>query len=514
VDGGRTAARGFLYQYLRTAEAVLIALTTDDRVHAFRVEGDPQPTELDDAEIVDFDLIDRNGKVLRSVQVKGGKPSAQLRAGEVLTILARLVARGEAERYVLLTNKSISSRAAKLAELLALEQSPTELRTSLQPLLSGAARRSLSDLDDVQVQRLGRCQVRVDRRSRAELRDALLHAVQAARREGSRGIGAQSAGLLLAYLHWEIHRRAAAPEDAVWTTSEIHQVLHLDDRALVDALGMRDWGGVVGLLPPIPDVPRGGLLEAIADALQPYRPTGRTVGRCALTGLSGIGKSSVAARYVAEYLDAYDVVFWLDASNPPYTLIQGFRTAARRLGIDPDVGAEHLRVAVHERLSRSASRWLVVFDDAQDDTVSSWIPRIGDGDVLVTSIDSTGGFGIARHVPVGVMSRIEAMCLLVARLRLPTEPTHADVERIALLADALEYWPLALELASAYMRSCGYSISDIPFYVDTLKVRSLDDRSSIPEGYPSTLIAAIDMAVARLQTAHDGANSRSCPIPA
>ena len=98
MDGGRVAARGFLYQYLRTAEAVLIALTTDDRVHACRVEGDPYPTELGSTDIVDFDLIDRDGTVLRSVQVKSGAPGAQLSAGDVFTILVRLTARAEAER--------------------------------------------------------------------------------------------------------------------------------------------------------------------------------------------------------------------------------------------------------------------------------------------------------------------------------------------------------------------------------------------------------------------------------
>ena len=91
MDGGRVAAGGFLYQYLRTAEAVLLALATDGRVHACRVEGDPRPTELGSADIVDFDLIDRNETVLRSVQVKSGAPDFQLSPGDVFTILARLV---------------------------------------------------------------------------------------------------------------------------------------------------------------------------------------------------------------------------------------------------------------------------------------------------------------------------------------------------------------------------------------------------------------------------------------
>jgi hypothetical protein len=285
--------------------------------------------------------------------------------------------------------------------------------------------------------------------------------------------------------------------------SDIRNALHLDDHSLVVALGERDWGGVLGPLAPIPDVPRKELIGAITGALKPFRPAGRTVGKCALTGLSGIGKSSLAAWYVAEYLDAYDMVFWIDASKPPYTLVQGFRAAAGKLGVDSNVSAGRLRTAMFERLSRLAARWLIVFDDATAAAISPWVPRIGDGDVLITSIDSTGGFGGARHIPVGSMSPTEAANLLAARLELTADQALADVELMAQLAAALEYWPLALELAAGYLRSCGYTISDIPYYIDKLKLRSLDDRSSIPEGYPATLIAAIDLAAARLAEAPD-----------
>ena len=195
---------------------------------------------------------------------------------------------------MLLTNTNISPGAAELARLLAFDQPPAERLAVLQPLLRGAAGRHLSDLTEEQLRRLGRCRVSVDRRSRAELRDALLSAVRAARRKDGRGIGQSSSGLLVARLHSEIHTRAAPGEEAVWTMLDIREILKLDDKALVGALGERDWGGVLGLLPPLPDVPRSELLEAIAAALKPFRPIGRTVGKCALAGLSGIGKSSLA----------------------------------------------------------------------------------------------------------------------------------------------------------------------------------------------------------------------------
>ena len=77
-------------------------------------------------------------------------------------------------------------------------------------------------------------------------------------------------------------------------------------------------------MPPVPDVPRTTVLDRDRELPESLPSCGRTVGRCALTGLSGIGKSSMAARYTAEYLDAYNMVFWFDASNAPSTLVEGF----------------------------------------------------------------------------------------------------------------------------------------------------------------------------------------------
>lgn len=507
-EGGRIAAGGYLYQYLRTIEAVLLALASDTRVHACRVEGDPVPVKIGDTDIVDFDLVDHEGRVLRSAQVKSGERESPLKPSEVFTVLARLVEKGDAEEYVLLTSVEMSASAAEIARVLSAAASADERRAALRPLLRGAAGQRLARLTDEEVHRLGRCSVSVDYRSGSDLHDALVDGVRDLRRRDGRGIGEASGGLLIDRLHGEVHRRAAKPEDAVWLMSEVRDVLRLDDRTLVEALWDRDWGGVLGLLPPIPDIPRTEVLDEIAGFLSPFRPDGRVVNRCALTGLSGIGKSSLAARYLAEYLDAYEMVFWFDASNAPSTLIAGFREAARKLGVGQDDTAERLQAAVHGALSRTAGRWLIVFDDAQPQNISPWIPRIGNGDVLFTSIDSAHRFGNASPVRIDGMSLAEASLLATARLDLTEDQEEAHRPLIGQLAGALECWPLALELATGYMHSCGYSVADIPYYLDQLKLRSLGDRESRPEGYPGTLLAAIDLAVSRLSGAEIDPSAR------
>ena len=57
--------------------------------------------------------------------------------------------------------------------------------------------------------------------------------------------------------------------------SDVRDVLRLDDHALAQALWDRDWGGVLGLMPPVPDVPRTTVLDEIASFLSPFRPAGR-----------------------------------------------------------------------------------------------------------------------------------------------------------------------------------------------------------------------------------------------
>ena len=162
-----------------------------------------------------------------------------------VAIMARLV-EGDAEEYVLLTSLDISAAAAEVTRALDAGVSPDERRAALRPLLRGTAGQHLDRLTDAEIQRLGRCRVSVDHRSRRDLRDALLGAVRDLRRRDGRGIGETSGGLLLDRLHWEIHRRAASPEERSLAMSDVRDVLRLNDHALAQALWDRDWEACSG----------------------------------------------------------------------------------------------------------------------------------------------------------------------------------------------------------------------------------------------------------------------------
>jgi adenylylsulfate kinase-like enzyme len=97
------------------------------------------------------------------------------------------------------------------------------------------------------------------------------------------------------------------------------------------------------------------------------------VRHCTLTGLSGIGKSSLAAAYVAAYADAYEAICWIDATSLD-SIEEAFHALAERLGIHRAGTSEQLRSSVHEALSTRAGRFLLVFDDATPDLAHRWSP--------------------------------------------------------------------------------------------------------------------------------------------
>jgi GNAT superfamily N-acetyltransferase len=504
LDGGRSAASGFLYQYVRTIEALLDVADLES-VAAVYVEGRPGSAGELVAESVDYELVDHAGVTLAAVQVKSRRPGGSLGPSEVFGALAGLVHDRDAPRYELITNAIIGGPAARLVEILSSERVPGELRRRIGEVLSAAgadrAQARLGHMDDQELQRLRRAVVIVDPRE-----DAVVHAILKARlrryrNDHRKGLGDASAGLMAGYLIGEILRGAAAEGRARFTVAEFRSLLLIEGAALRSALSRRDWGVVVGPVPGWPDIHRGSLVEQIADAL-PSLGDGVAVGRCTITGMSGIGKSSLAAAFILDQADLYDVIYWVDAENDAALVTSFTRVLAHLAGTD---GAEvsdsaQLRARVHDLLARSSGRWLMVLDNCVGlRSMEPWIPRAGGGHVIVTSTDDTAG-GAGAKIAVGPMNESEATALLAARLAVGEGSSRRDLELVSQLAHAMECWPLALELAAAYIEAGGMRAGGIPQYLAALKMRSLDHSRAVPKGYPRTLVEAIFLSLERIES--------------
>jgi tetratricopeptide (TPR) repeat protein len=213
----------------------------------------------------------------------------------------------------------------------------------------------------------------------------------------------------------------------------------------------------------------------------------------ALHGLGGVGKTQVAVEYAYRNRSAYDVVWWIPADQP--TLVRSSLAAlAPHLGL-PDssaTGIQEAASAVINALRRGEpySRWLLVFDNANEpEDINDLIPR-GPGHSLVTS-RSHRWRGVVDTLPVDVFSRAESVQFLSRRIQHTIDTTTADA-----LARALGDLPLALEQAGALQAETGMGTEEYLELLGTHTKRLLTE--SRPSDYPLSMTAAWRISVERL----------------
>lgn len=514
ADGARSAARGLRYQYLRTLEALMDAAETARHgVVAVHVEGLPGSGGAD-ADSIDYELSDADGHIVSAVQVKARVPGKPMGAGQVFKALAGLVRDRDAARYELLTSAGAGDSAKDLVSVLGAGQLPGELRAAIDTILAsvsaGQQRDLLACLTDEHLTRLGRASAEFDSRDDVEISESLRLRLRRYRNDARAGLGDESAGLVIGYLISEIFRRAGSPAEATVLVADFRSLLLVNGATLARGLGRRDWGVVVGALPSVPDVRRADILDRMEHALPLRDGAAGAVPRCTLTGMSGIGKTSAAVGYLLDRADVYDVIFWADAESEQ-TLAASFSRIFRHLrGDDAPEPSDPagLRDAVLTDLSCVAGRWLLILDNCTDEHVADgWVPQAGSGHVIATTINSARTPQGDTRIEVTAMSAVQAVDLLERRLAAGTQPDGPQLSLLVQLAREVEGWPLALELACAYLHGSGLGIEGIPEYLDRLKPLSLSDPESVPRGYPNTLIQAIALCVQRIRQKADDLES-------
>ncbi|MFJ4917452.1 hypothetical protein [Streptomyces sp. NPDC088726] len=503
MDGGRGAARGYHYQYLRTLEQ-LVALIDEPEVACVRVEGPPAGDGSVDK--VDFDVVETDGSVRTAVQVKSRVAGGSMSGAMALGVLLGMLNSGqEAESYWLLTNARPGVKGDRLDEVLSADIEPQILRDTLMDLFHDAPQRrdQLQSLDADGLARLARCHIAFDARDDDEIREELRNSLRVIRHRTNQGLGDQSAGLLTGYLLAEILDRAADVSGgrAAFSLDELRKLVLVDAQTLAQSIGTRDWGTIAGQLPAVPDVRRPGLIDPLLAAFPATKA--RQTRRATLVGPSGIGKSSTAALYIAERADAYDFIGWIDCETPSSTLASFLRVLD---ALDPkatsgqEAGPDQTQQAVQRLLGRLSGRWLLIFDNvAATRQAEPWVPKAGRGDVILTTLNAATHLGTGEVVQVSAMERNESVQLLTRRLQLSDLEKASWTHALDRLAGELGDWPLALELGAGYLYTCGMGLDQVDHYLSALKLRSFSDEEMVPHGYPRTLIAAHSMCIDKLQ---------------
>ncbi|MFJ3302945.1 FxSxx-COOH system tetratricopeptide repeat protein [Streptomyces sp. NPDC086549] len=210
------------------------------------------------------------------------------------------------------------------------------------------------------------------------------------------------------------------------------------------------WGGV-----PRRNTRFTGREPLLNEAYHMLQGSDSGAGVLTLHGMSGVGKTQLAAEYVYRFGSEYDVVWWVNAEKR-VTYRRLLAELAPKLGLSTgDEYGERLR-AVRDSLRRGTpfSRWLLILDGADEpDQIWDLVPT-GPGHVIITSRNPEWGEHNSRLLEVRVYDRDESVAFI--RRRAP-RLSEAEADQLAV---ALEDLPLLLDQTAGWLNDSDLSVED------------------------------------------------------
>ena len=212
------------------------------------------------------------------------------------------------------------------------------------------------------------------------------------------------------------------------------------------------------------------------------------LGRVALPGMGGVGKTALAVEYAHSYRDHYAGVWWCSAERP-ISLLTSLAKLATDLGVaaesEPDI--EKAAKAALRRLAEQRANFLLVYDSvAIPEDITGLLPA-GGPRVLITSRFADWR-GWAEEVPLDVLPLAEAVSFLQNRTG------RRDDAGAKVLAVVLGRLPLALDHAAAYCSLTQMSFAEYATKAEALI--AIDPPRAT--NYPRSVAATFDVAIAEV----------------
>jgi len=356
-----------------------------------------------------------------------------------------------------------------------------------------------------------------------------------------------------------LHRQQYAEIDAVLEGSSshtfFHERMHPENFSAHWLSNLRGFWGVPPRNPHFTG--RGKELQKVMDVFQ-KSTSSKNVGVTMIetVGLGGVGKTQVAAEYChRHYSSYYGLVMWWRAETPE-VLASDVRRFAEDTGIVVNgVRNEEVVREVLARLFQTTKPWLMVLDNLTNRaTLEAYLPRgTGNniGHILVTSRQFLPGFDANNRVELRCFNMNESLNLLK---RVGGE--HLDIDEPyecssssggsssgssggssssssssrgssssskfvetsnetivktktagEMLAIRLGHLPLALSVASAYMRQCDVNVSSYLRLLDHNAKIHVSSGERLP-GYPMGVEESLGLSLRSLRLREGELSSR------
>jgi tetratricopeptide (TPR) repeat protein len=233
-----------------------------------------------------------------------------------------------------------------------------------------------------------------------------------------------------------------------WAESGTHKRVHKPNNLPFSSLGSLFKG-------------RGSLLEELHGRLNVASgPAAAFVGRQALYGLGGVGKTRAAVEYAWRYADDYNAIFFV-SSPTAGDLRTRLADLAGLLDVEAGAAVDDRLDAVLRGLEKYPG-WLLILDNVDTPDAAreahQLLAKLRSGHVLITSRISNWSTEV-EPLELDVLAEADAVSFLLERTshrrRAPDDAGHA-----AAIARQLDSLALALEQAGAYIDNQKLSLAE------------------------------------------------------
>lgn len=233
--------------------------------------------------------------------------------------------------------------------------------------------------------------------------------------------------------------------------------------------------------------------ELLNQVQQHLTDAGPGASACALVGMSGIGKTQIAAEYAHRFSPDYDVVWWIN-SDQRNTQRDRFGELAVALSLtESSEPGERIR-AVRDALrqGRPYSRWLLVFDGWEEiEEAALYMPQGGTGHVLITSRNRSWGEQ-ADLVDVSGFRRAESTSYLMRRA---PHVSAAEADQVAVEFNDV---PLQMAQAAAWLGESRMEVSEYLRMVRQGGMGGIPGHAALAE-YPRSSLTSWSILINKLR---------------